>query len=85
MRIRDLASDFAGLAGLPGREAALGELDEHLGDVNVSLMISERSGLVVGALASTSITDEDGEAVSLQLVYRLTSTNEPVKLPRVGG
>jgi hypothetical protein len=71
---------------LPGSELfSFDEIARHLGDVTVSLMLSDRTGLLHGALISMRISDDGSDEAELQVIYRLTSVNEPVKLPAVSG
>jgi hypothetical protein len=83
--LESLASELRAAAGFPGSELfSFDEIAKHLGDVTLSLMLSDRTGLLHGALISMEVKgDGAGGAAKLQVIYRLTSVNEPVKLPAV--
>jgi hypothetical protein len=83
--LRSLASELQAASGLPGSGLfPLDELTKHLGDVNASLMLSDRTGLLVGAVVTLEITgDQPGQSLRIELIYRVTSTNERVRFPRV--
>jgi hypothetical protein len=78
-----LAADLAKASGTSfAAPVPLDVLEPHLGDMTATLMLSDRTGLLLGAVISVELS---GEPSKLQLIYRLTSTNEPIKLPRVAG
>jgi hypothetical protein len=52
-----------------------------LGDIHAVLTIDERTGLLDTALVTFSMGAE-GKTVKVELRYRLSSANEPVKLPQ---
>lgn len=70
---------FSKLTG--GAAPDLGELVEHLGDTHAVLAISERTHLVRAAVVDLTI-EQDGKKVVVQLVYRLRSANQPVRIPK---
>lgn len=86
--------DTAGLLGALSKLGGLGELGRSgldleelgagLGDIEAVLTIDERTHLLDSALVTLSI-DAGGETVELTLSYRLTSANQPVRLPSVPG
>ncbi len=84
----DTAGLIRSLAELGGvRELAPGldldELGASIGDIEAVLTIDEQTRLLTSALVTLSV-DADGEHVELRLTYRLTSWNEPVRIPSPG-
>jgi hypothetical protein len=78
-----LASTLSGAAGLADAEGLpLDEIEKHVGDLNVSLMLSKRTGLLRAAVISMQISD-GGESTELRMIYRLTRLNKPVRMPAV--
>jgi hypothetical protein len=75
---------LGGLGELNPSGLDLGELGAGLGDIEAVLTIDERTHLLDAALVTLSI-DAAGEPVDITLNYRLTSANEPVRLPAVPG
>lgn len=84
--LTEFASELGAARELPTAQLfPVDELLEHLGDVRASLMLSERTGLLQGAVVSLRITgDEPAQQVDLRLTYRLTSVDRPVELPDLG-
>jgi hypothetical protein len=70
---------FASAEGLD-----LSKLGVDFGDIHALMTIDERTRLLTGALVTFAI-DASGESLTFDLRYRLTSFNEPVKLPAPGG
>jgi hypothetical protein len=70
------------LSGAPAPTAGfdVGALAKHLDDVRVTLFVSERTKLLVGALVSTRF-EAEGKHADFQLSYRLTRVNKPVHIP----
>jgi hypothetical protein len=58
----------------------LSKLGVDLGDINAVLTIDERTHLLDTAYITFSMSAE-GKSAEIELRYRLTSVNEPVKLP----
>jgi hypothetical protein len=56
------------------------ELGLELGDIKATLTIDEGTRLLTSALITFAV-DAKGERLELELRYRLTSANEPVRLP----
>lgn len=75
------ASKMNGLSETAGQPFDLGELAKHVGDVRATLFVSERTHLLIGAVVSTEI-EAEGFSASVQLSYRLTSVNRPLRFPR---
>ncbi len=75
-------SKLGGLGDLNPSGLDLKELGSGLGDIEAVLTIDERTHLLDSALVTLSI-DAAGEPVELTLNYRLTSANEPVRIPSV--
>jgi hypothetical protein len=75
------ASKLSGLSEAAGQPWDLSELAKHVEGVRVTLFVSERSHLLIGGLVTTKIKAE-GRALDLQLSYRLTSINRPLRFPR---
>jgi len=73
----------AGLGNLDPSGFDLKELGSGLGDIEAVLTIDARTHLLDSALVTLSI-DAAGEPVEITLNYRLTSANEPVRMPSVG-
>jgi hypothetical protein len=82
-----LMGSLTKLAGL-GQEAApegfelpdLNELGVTIGDIKAVLTIDESTRLMSAALVTLAI-EAGGEQLHLELRYRLTAANEPVKIP----
>ena len=58
----------------------LEQLRDHLGDARATLFVSDRTHLVVGGLITLEI-EVDGNELSFDVSYRLTSINRPVRFP----
>jgi hypothetical protein len=70
-----------GVTELAGDSAPdLSQLADHLGDTRATILISERTHLVAGAVVSLSL-EAQGKKVDLQLIYRLSDVNKPVQFP----
>ena len=72
---------MSGLSEAAGQPFDLGELAKKLEDVRATLFVSDRSHLLIGGLITTKVK-ADGQTLDLQLSYRLTDVNEPVRFPR---
>ena len=76
------------LSGTGGEKPAfsfdLDDLGLKIGDIKAVLSIDERTQLLTSALVTLSM-DVQGKKLALELRYRLTSSNQPVKLPSVSG
>jgi len=82
---------FAKLGSLSGSGAEdggfsfdLDDLGVKIGDIKAVLSIDESTHLLSTALVTLSM-DVQGKKLALELRYRLTSSNQPVKLPSVSG
>lgn len=75
------ASKMSGLSEAAGQPFDLGELAKHVEDVRATLFVSDRSHLLVGGVITTKVTAQ-GQTLDLQLSYRLTNVNEPLRFPR---
>jgi hypothetical protein len=62
----------------------LDDLSLKIGDIKAVLSIDESTHLLSSALVTLSM-DVQGKKLSLDLRYRLTSSNQPVKFPSVSG
>jgi hypothetical protein len=67
--------------GVEGLSLDFSELGIDFGDIEAVLTIDERTHLLDSAFVTFSIAAE-GQEVDLELRYRLTSANEPVRLPQ---
>lgn len=85
--------DTVGLLGAMSKLSGLGELTPGLdvqelaagiGDIQAVLTIDERTHLLDSALVTLAV-DVAGEKLQLTLNYRLTSANQPVRIPSVPG
>jgi len=76
------------LSGPGGEKPAfafdLDDLGLKIGDIKAVLSIDESTHLLSTALVTLSM-DVQGKKLALELRYRLTSSNQPVKLPSVSG
>lgn len=71
-----------GVSQLAGDSAPdLSQFADHLGDTHATIVISDTTHLVRGAIVDLSI-EAQGKKVDLQLVYRLRDVNKPVRFPR---
>jgi hypothetical protein len=77
-------SKLGGLGELEPSGLDLNELGAGIGDIEAVLTIDERTHLLDSALVTLSI-DAAGEPVEVTLNYRLTSANQPVRVPPVPG
>ena len=77
-------SKLGGLGELSPSGLDLNELGAGIGDIEAVLTIDERTHLLDSALVTLSI-DAAGEPVEVTLNYRLTSANQPVRIPSVPG
>ena len=75
---------FAGLGSIAGESLDLSKLGVHIGDIHAVLTIDERTRLLDSAFITFSM-EAEGRSVELELRYRLTSVNEPVRLPSPTG
>jgi hypothetical protein len=71
---------LSGLGSLAGRSLDTDKLGDSVGDIKATLFVSERSHLLIGGLVSVN-AHAQGKALDVQLSYRLTSVNEPVRFP----
>jgi hypothetical protein len=80
-----LVGAMSGLSGLGdlGGGFDLDDLRSQLGDVEAVLTIDEGTKLLTAALVTLSIGSGD-ETVDVRVDYRLTSSNEPVRIPSPG-
>ena len=76
-KLGSVAGEVEGLS-LDGFD--LSKLGVKFDDIEAVLTIDEATGLLSTALISFGMSAQ-GEDVSLELRYRLTSANEPVRLP----
>jgi len=77
-------SKLGGLGDVNPSGLDLKELGSGLGDIEAVLTIDERTHLLDSALVTLSI-DAAGEPVDITLNYRLTSANQPVRVPSTPG
>jgi hypothetical protein len=79
---------FGSVSGSGSEESAFSldfeDLGVKLGDIKAVLSIDEGTQLLTAAGVTFAI-EARGEKVELDLQYRLTSSNQPVKLPSVSG
>jgi hypothetical protein len=73
-------SGVSGLGQNAGTMPNLEQLRDHLGDARATLFVSDRTHLVVGGLITLEI-EVDGNKLSFDVSYRLTSINRPVRFP----
>jgi hypothetical protein len=74
-------AQFGSAAGKPeGLSLDFSDLGIELGDIEAVLTVDERTHLLDAALVTFSI-EAKGKRVAIELRYRLTSANEPVRLP----
>lgn len=79
--VKSLAT-LNGLSELAGDSAPdLSKFADDLGDTHAVIAISDRTHLVTGAVVDLSI-EAEGKQVDLQLVYRLSDVNRPVRFPQ---
>lgn len=72
-----------GVTALAGNSAPdMSQIADMLGDTRATVAISERTHLVRAAIVSLS-AEAQGKSIDLQLVYRLSDVNGPVRFPRV--
>ena len=74
------AVKLGGAAESAGQSFDFGEVAKRIQDVRATLFVSERSHLLVGAVIRTRI-DAEGKSAELQLSYRLTNVNRPIRFP----
>ena len=74
------AAKLGGAAESAGQSFDVGEVAKRIQDVRATLFVSERTHLLVGAVVRTRI-DADGRSAELQLSYRLTNVNRPIRFP----
>jgi hypothetical protein len=74
------ASALGGVAGSTAPNVDFNELSKYVEDVRATLFVSERSHLLVGALITTRFKAM-GQSADVQLRYRLTRVNQPVRFP----
>lgn len=79
-----LGSAAGQVEGLSLDDFDLSKLGVELGDIEAVLTIDETTRLLSSALISFAMKAQ-GEEVELELRYRLTSANEPVRLPSPTG
>lgn len=75
-------AELGGLGELNPSGLDLQELGSGIGDIEAVLTIDERTHLLDSALVTLAL-DAAGEQVELTLRYRLTSSNQPVRVPSV--
>jgi hypothetical protein len=71
---------LSGLGSLAGQSLDTKKLGDSVGDIKATLLVSERSHLLIGGLVSIN-AHAQGKALDVQFSYRLTSVNEPVRFP----
>jgi hypothetical protein len=71
---------LGGVAGASAPEVDFDELSKYVEDVHATLFVSERSHLLIGALVTTSI-NAMGQSADVQVRYRLTRVNQPLRFP----
>lgn len=74
------ASALGGVAGASAPKVDFDEISKYVDDVHATLFVSERSHLLVGALITTSISAM-GQSADVQIRYRLTRINKPLRFP----
>ena len=74
------ASALGGVAGSSAPGVDFDELSNYVQDVHATLFVSERTHLLVGALITTSL-EAMGQSADVQLRYRLTRVNRPLRFP----
>jgi hypothetical protein len=74
------ASKMSGLSKAAGQPFDLDDLATHVEDVRATLFVSDRSHLLVGGVIATTVSAE-GQTLDLQLSYRLTEVNKPLRFP----
>lgn len=74
------AAKLGGAAESAGQSFDFGEVAKRIQDVRATLFVSERSQLLIGAVIRTRI-DAEGNSAELQLSYRLTNVNRPIRFP----
>ena len=74
------ASALGGVAGSSAPNVDFDQLSKYVKDVQATLFVSERTHLLVGALVTTSISAM-GQSADVQIRYRLTRVNKPLKFP----
>jgi hypothetical protein len=76
------------LSGPGGEKPAfafdLDDLGLKIGDIKAVLSIDESTHLLSSALVTLNM-DIQGKTLKLELRYRLTSSNQPVKFPAISG
>ena len=75
-------AELGGLGELNPSGLDLEELRSGIGDIEAVLTIDERTHLLDSALVTLAL-EAGGEQVELTLRYRLTSSNQPVRIPSV--
>jgi hypothetical protein len=74
------AGALSGVAGSSAPNVDFSELSKYVDDVRATLFVSERSHLLVGAVITTRFTAM-GQSADVQLRYRLTRVNQPLRFP----
>ena len=73
-------ADLSGSAPQGFELPDLSELGIEVGDIHAVLTIDEATQLLSAALVTLTV-EAEGEQLQLELRYRLTAANEPVKIP----
>ena len=76
----EAVSGLSGLGQNAGSTPDLDQLRDHLGAARATLFVSDRTHLLVGGLITLEI-EVDGNEMSFDVSYRLTSINRPVRFP----
>ena len=76
----EAVSGLSGLGQNAGATPDLDQLRDHLGAARATLFVSDRTHLLVGGLITLEI-EVDGNEMSFDVSYRLTSINRPVRFP----
>jgi hypothetical protein len=77
----EAVSTISGLGQNAGSTPDLRQLRDHVvGNARATLFVSDRTHLLVGGLITLEI-DVDGNELSFDVSYRLTSINRPVRFP----
>jgi hypothetical protein len=80
--VLELVGKLSKMGGAAGQDLDVADLGAEIGDVRATLYVSNRSQLLLGGVFSLDIA-MDGEEVSVDVVYRLKSVNEPVRFPEL--
>jgi hypothetical protein len=76
----EAVSAISGLGQSAGSTTDLKQLRDHVRHARATLFVSDRTHLLVGGLITLEI-EVDGNELSFDVSYRLTSINRPVRFP----